>query len=319
MLRDPRIGHKLEKMAEQLTVKGKVEIRGIGLHSGKPVRLEILPADPNSGIVFKRTDLPNSEPIAARIQNVIPSDLCTTIGLNEECRVATIEHLMAALHGLGIDNCIIKIDGPEVPILDGSAAPFVAKILAVGTDKQKAWKKFFVLKKSFEIAENGKCIKAEPSEIFQVRGEIEFDSKVIGFQEHKSTLDFAGFQDFANARTFCHIRDVDAMRRAGLALGGSLENAVVITDSSILNTEGLRHSNEFVRHKILDLVGDLYLLGSPLIASVFARRAGHNFHARFVRELLQNKDAYLATVEGIPVSPIIDEHVTRLKYKYQHP
>lgn len=304
-----------QRMTQQVTIARKVEILGVGLHSGKAVRLEIQPAKQNSGIVFKRADLMSAPLISALHRNVVPGDLCTVIGTDEVNRVSTIEHLMAALFVMGIDNCVIKVDGPEIPILDGSSAPFIKAIASVGVEKQNAYKKFLVLKKPFEVAQDGKLLRAKPSEKLTIHAEVEYKSRVIGFQEYKTGANFDEVRHIMDARTFCHIQDVDAMRRAGLALGGSLENAIVVTDANVLNPEGLRYPDEFVRHKILDLIGDLYLLGAPLVASVFARKTGHSFHADFVGKLWNQREHYLSTVEGLNIIQVPSES-SRLKLAY---
>jgi UDP-3-O-[3-hydroxymyristoyl] N-acetylglucosamine deacetylase len=285
---------------KQHTVARRIEMSGIALHSGKVVRIEILPGAINTGIIFKRIDLPGSPTVAAHVSNIQSTDLNTTIA-NGDAKVSTIEHLMAAFAGLGVDNALIKIDGPEVPVMDGSAAPFVDKILVAGLAAQDAQRRYFVVREAFEFKSGDKWIRVEPAQKTSFTMEIDFKSRAIGRQFFGFTLDREAFLDLAACRTFCHINDVNAMRRAGLALGGSLENAVVVSDDEVLNPEGLRFDDEFVRHKILDCVGDLALLGGPIIGKVTASKSGHGLHAAFMRAVWANRGEVLAIVEDLGV------------------
>lgn len=280
----------------QSTLRVPVRFAGIGLHSGREVRLEVKPAPAGTGIVFVRTDLENADPIRARASAITCSDLSTTIGRG--CNtVATIEHLMAAFAGLGIDNAVVRIDGPEVPIVDGSAAPFVDGFLASGIVKVPGYRKMFIVREAFQVEDGDKLVRVEPARSLSFECGIDYGDRVIGRQSLVYEVSKRSFLSLCGSRTFCHIRDVDAMRAAGLALGGSLENAVVVTDDGVLNQEGLRYSDEFVRHKVLDCIGDLALLGAPLVGKVMLRRAGHAMHARFMRELLARKNELLAVVD----------------------
>ncbi len=285
---------------KQHTVARRIEVSGIALHSGKVVRIEILPASINTGIVFKRVDLPGAPTVLAHVSHIRSTDLNTTIAQGE-AKVSTIEHLMAAFAGLGVDNAPVKIDGPEVPVMDGSAAPFVDKILVAGLATQDAQRRYFVVRETFEFQLGNKWIKVEPSDETSFAMEIDFKSKAIGRQAFAFVMDRETFLDVACSRTFCHVEDVNAMRRAGLALGGSLENAVVVSDDEVLNPEGLRFDNEFVRHKLLDCVGDLALLGGPIVGKVTAFKSGHGLHAAFMKAVWARRNEVLAIVEDLGV------------------
>ena len=285
---------------KQHTVSRRIEVSGIALHSGKVVRMEILPAAINTGIVFKRVDLPGTPTVLAHVSNIQSTDLNTTIG-SGEAKVSTIEHLMAAFAGLGIDNALVKIDGPEVPVMDGSAAPFVDRILVAGISSQEAQRRYFVVRETFEFQMGDKWIRVEPSDFASYEMEIDFKSKIIGRQSFGFTMDREAFLDVAGCRTFCHVNDVNAMRNAGLALGGSLENAVVVSDDEVLNPEGLRFDDEFVRHKLLDCVGDLALLGGPIVGKVTASKSGHGLHAAFMKAVWARRHEVLAIVEDLGV------------------
>ena len=287
-------------MEHQWTLKNAIQIQGIGLHSGKNVHLTLKPADENFGIQFLRTDLKNQQFIPAHIDFVRPSDLCTTLGRSEENFVSTVEHLMAALNGLGVDNVSIEIDAAEIPILDGSSSFFTVEILKVGLRKQKLLRKFYCLRKEFKLVDGDKSVSSKPSHIPHVKAFLDYPWKMIGKQEVQIDLSQSGFMQLHYARTFCHLKDVEAMRRHGLALGGSLENAIVVTDHSILNPEGLRTPDEFARHKVLDFMGDIFLLGHRIYADFELKKSGHAMHSRFTKELLTKKDEYLTVVECLP-------------------
>lgn len=281
---------------QQSTVRKRTRFVGTGLHSGKQVTLEICPAPANSGILFLRTDLPNAQPIAALVANVTSTDLCTTVG-HAPNSVATIEHLMAAFAGLSIDNALVRVDAPEIPIMDGSSAPFIEKLLEVGTSFVGGTRKFFVVKEAFEVREGDRLMRVEPDACLSFRCDVEYESAAIGRQSLEVMFDRDNFLELSFSRTFCHAKEVEAMRRAGLALGGSLDNAIVVTDDRVLNPGGLRSENEFVRHKILDCIGDLALLGAPLIGRVTLVKNGHGLHVKFARELLARKSELLTVVE----------------------
>lgn len=282
-------------MLYQRTVKAGVEGSGVGLHCGLPTRFKILPGRPDTGLVFIRTDVDSSLEIAARSENVVDTHLATTLG-REGVTIQTVEHVIAALHGLGVDNARIEIDGPEVPILDGACHRFVELIReAGGTIAQRRPKRFIVVRRGVSVtAEDGrKLARLEPASSFQLVCTIDFDHPLLSHQHFEMTFsDTAFVREIARARTFGFGRDVDAMHAAGLAKGGSLENAVVIDDFSIRNPDGLRYPDEFVRHKVLDAIGDLALLGAPLIGRYVGHRSGHSLNTALVAELLSNPRAY---------------------------
>ncbi len=278
-------------MKNQKTIKQEVSISGIGLHSGKRVTLTLKPARSNYGIRFVRTDLETPVEIPANVGNVHSTTLATTISLGG-VKVSTVEHLMSALWAMGIDNVICAVDGEEVPILDGSALPLAQLIRKAGVKALRSPKKFLVAQKTIEIREGSKWAVLKPSREFKIRYSIDFPHPVIGKQnfEFSSSTDF--LKEIAPCRTFGFLKDVERMQAMGLALGGSLNNAVVLDDTSALNPEGLRFENEFVRHKILDAIGDFSLIGYPILAEVELNRAGHDLQTRLVHELIKNPDAY---------------------------
>ncbi|NUM88329.1 MAG: UDP-3-O-acyl-N-acetylglucosamine deacetylase [Bdellovibrionales bacterium] len=278
-------------MKNQKTIKQEVSISGIGLHSGKRVTLTLKPARSNYGIRFARTDLDTPVEIPASVGNVHSTTLATTISLGG-VRVSTVEHLMSALWAMGIDNVVCAVDGEEVPILDGSALPFAQLIRKAGVKSLRSPKKYLVAQKTIEIREGSKWAVLRPSREFRIRYSIDFPHPVIGKQdfEFSSSTDF--LKEIAPCRTFGFLKDVERMQAMGLALGGSLHNAVVLDDTSALNPEGLRFENEFVRHKILDAIGDFSLIGYPILADVELHRAGHDLQTRLVHELIKTPDAY---------------------------
>lgn len=282
-------------MLHQRTVRATVSGQGIGLHSGEPVRFAIQPAAPGTGIVFIRTDLCPRVEIRARADKVVSTRLATTLG-DQGATVGTVEHLLAALYGLGVDNARVELDGPEVPILDGSAQPFVELIReAGGTVAQRRPKRFIVVLKPVEVSEDGgqRSARLEPAKSFQLHCAIDFDHPLLKHQSFQMTFsDMNFFREVARARTFGFGRDVDRMLSLGLARGGSLQNAVVIDDFSIRNPEGLRFPDEFVRHKVLDAIGDLALLGAPIVGRYVGNRSGHLLNTRLVTALLSQPKAF---------------------------
>jgi UDP-3-O-[3-hydroxymyristoyl] N-acetylglucosamine deacetylase len=274
----------------QRTVGKRVSCTGIGLHSGKPARLSLAPAPPDAGITFVRRDLGVSIP--ARADLVADTLLSTTLG-QDGVRIATVEHVLSALTGLGVDNCRVEVDGPEVPILDGSAAPFVYLICEAGVRTQRAGKRFLLVEKPLEVRDGDRHARFEPAQEMSVRFTADFDHPLISDQTFDFVFSDRRFvREVAPARTFCFLRDVERMRAAGLALGGSLENAIVVDEFSILNPEGLRFPDEFARHKVLDAVGDLTLVGMPVIASFVAHKSGHSINQALVRKLLADPSAH---------------------------
>jgi UDP-3-O-[3-hydroxymyristoyl] N-acetylglucosamine deacetylase len=277
----------------QNTVAGPIIFAGVGLHTGERVRAAILPAQPNAGITFVRTDAPGVGRVRALGSNVVATRLGTVIGNDDGVTVATIEHLMAALAALEVDNAVVELDGPEVPIMDGSAEPFVRMIDRVGRRRQEARRQYIEVLEQVEAVDGDKRAVLSPASGFEVAFEIAFDSPAIGRQRVELAIDEAAFRgELADCRTFGFAHEVEALRRAGLARGGSLENAVVVEGETILNAEGLRRPDEFVRHKALDAVGDLYLLGHPLIGRFEGVCAGHGLNNAVVRALMARPEAF---------------------------
>jgi UDP-3-O-[3-hydroxymyristoyl] N-acetylglucosamine deacetylase len=278
----------------QCTIADKIEFIGIGLHSGSKVRMEILPAPASSGIVFERIDYPLKRRIDAKIENVQGTKLSTTLS-NGECYVSTVEHVMAALNGMGVDNAWIRVNGPEIPIMDGSAAEFVSEIIRVGIVKQGAKRNCQWISQAFEVTDGDRYIRARPSRELKLRCSIDFPGSIIGKQTVEWKLSRENFENLAQARTFCHLSEVEAMRKRGLALGGSLQNAVVVSDERILNEEGLRSKLEFAEHKLLDFIGDVALAGFPVLGDLEIHKPGHDLNAKFVRTLIQNQNKLLSS------------------------
>ncbi len=285
---------------DQRTLRQPVSCTGTGLHSGAAIELTLKPAPVNHGIVFVRTDLPNPVEIPARAEFVVDTQLATTIGRGA-ARVATIEHLMAALAGLGIDNCRVEVSGPEVPIMDGSAAPFVFLIESAGVETQRAGKRFLVVKKPVTIVEGEKEVRLLPASQFSVSFTIDFDHPLISDQSFRMDFSDRSFQrEISRARTFGFLKEVELLKKMGLARGGSLENAIVIDEFSILNPDGLRYPDEFVRHKILDSIGDLSLFGMPVIGHLVASRSGHALNHKLVMKVLADPSCFEIVDAGEP-------------------
>ena len=281
----------MPQSTSQKTLKKAVTLEGIGLHSGKKARVKIHPGRPGSGIVFVRGDLSDSPAIPALASSVVSTQLATTLGIGN-VTIATVEHLLAALQGLGVDNAWVEVDGPEMPILDGSSAPFCRAISEAGLVAQVKARTTLVLRRRVEVKLNEKWAVAEPCSRLEVQGTIDWDHPVVGFQEYHYVEGRTPFAELASARTFCFLRDVEAMKKKGLALGGSLENAIVVDEASVLNPEGLRGPDEFVRHKVLDALGDFKLLGYPLQAYVRLHRAGHDLHFQLMQAILKDSANY---------------------------
>ena len=289
------------KYGFQTTLADRVEIAGLGVHSAQPARLVIHPADANSGIVFLRTGLPQGRErlIEANWANVTQTSLCTVIGDATGASISTIEHLMAALAGLNIDNALVEIDGPEMPIMDGSSVPFVEAIDQVGVVTQSRRRRFIKVLKTVRVEQGRSRAELRPaSRGFRLDVEIDFDVATIGRQRRAFDLDPDVFRrDISRARTFGFVSDVKKLWQAGFALGSSLENSVALDGDSILNPEGLRYSDEFVRHKALDAIGDLSLAGSPIIGAYQAYRPGHTINAAVLGALFADRKSY-EVIEG---------------------
>lgn len=278
----------------QNTVKSAVTFKGFGLHTGKPVRMTVRPAPVDHGISFRRTDLVDGDVlIAARWDTVVPSKLCTLVANDDGASVSTIEHIMAALAGLAINNALIDIDGPEVPILDGSAAPFVAALLAKGVQAQNAPSRAIRVLKAVEVREGEAVARLEPAEMLEIDFSIDFTDAAIGKQARRLNMSNGAFvRELSDSRTFCRKSDVDEMRARGLALGGTMDNAVVFDGDQVLTPGGLRHADEPVRHKMLDALGDLSLAGAPLLARYTGKRAGHALTNRLLHKLFSTPGAF---------------------------
>jgi UDP-3-O-[3-hydroxymyristoyl] N-acetylglucosamine deacetylase len=293
-------------MLRQRTLKSIVSATGVGLHTGQKVRMSLRPAQPDTGVVFRRLDLPGAPDIPARADLVGETRLCSCL-VQGETKIYTVEHLMSALSGLGVDNVYVDLDGPEVPIMDGSAAPFVLLIQQSGIEEQGAPKRFLRVKKRVEAKDGDKWAVLEPHEGFKLSFSIVYKHPVIEKSNTSLTVDFANtsyLKEVARARTYGFMHDVEDLREVGLALGGGLENAVVLDEHRVLNAEGLRFGDEFIRHKILDAIGDLYVLGRPLLAAFSAHKSGHALNNALVRALLADRSATeVVTFEGAEEAP----------------
>jgi len=276
----------------QRTLAKNVRFSGIGLHSGKKVQLTLKPAPVNHGIKFVRTDLPDNPTIPARFNCVVDTSLATVIGADGVI-VSTIEHLMACLAGLSIDNAIVELNSYEVPVMDGSAGPFTRAIMGAGLQEQAAPRHFFVLKEPIELEQDGKFVGAYPHTTFKITCNIDFAHSLIQQQSYSIEVEDHIFKrEISRARTFGFLHEVEYMKRYGLARGGSLDNAVVIDDNGILNEDGLRYQDEFVRHKLLDCIGDFSLLGMPILAHIVTRKSGHAFNHAFLENFFKNKASW---------------------------
>lgn len=296
-----------KQMIRQRTLRNSIKATGVGLHSGDKVYLTLRPAPVNTGIVFLRTDISPMVEIPAQALKVTETTLSTTIE-NGGAKVSTIEHLMAALAGLGIDNAFIELSSPEVPIMDGSAGPFVFLIQSAGIEEQESAKKFIRIKRKVTVKDGDKVASFSPFDGFKVSFTIDFDHPVFRSRSQKAVVDFSStsfVREVSRARTFGFLRDIEYLRSKNLALGGSVENAIVIDDFKILNDDGLRYEDEFVRHKILDAIGDLYLAGHGIIGHFEGYKSGHALNNQLVRALLAQKDAWeIATFDDEVRSPI---------------
>ncbi len=279
-------------MVAQRTLRNTIRGTGIGLHSGEKVGITLRPAPEDSGIVFRRTDLPDRPEIPAGVENVVDTTLCSTLGLNG-ARVATVEHLMAAFAGLSIDNVFVDLEGPEVPIMDGSSAPFVFLLQCAGLQEQKAARRFIRIRKRLETVDGDRWIRFDPAPTLRIHFTIDFDHPLM--RNNEVTMDFsetAFTREVSRARTFGFYRDVAWLQEQGAALGGNLNNAVVVADHCVLNEEGLRYHDEFVRHKVLDSIGDLYLLGHPILGHFRGYKSGHTLNKHLLRNLLADNQAW---------------------------
>ncbi len=296
-------------LIKQRTLKNSIRATGVGLHTGEKVTLTLRPAAPNTGVIFHRSDLEPPVSIPAAAENVGDTRLSTTL-VSGDVRVSTVEHLLSAVAGLGIDNLHVDVSAPEVPIMDGSAGPFVFLLQSAGLKEQSAPKKFIRIKRTVEIHDDDKWVRFDPYEGFKVGFCIDFEHPMFTSGSQRAELDFSStsfVREVARARTFGFMRDIEALRANQLALGGSLDNAIVLDDFKILNEDGLRYENELVKHKILDVVGDLYLLGHSLIGAFTGHKSGHALNNQLIRQLKLDQDAWeLVTFEDasqpLPIS-----------------
>ena len=277
----------------QKTVKQTIEINGVGLHSGKKVNMKIKPAEPNAGIIFKRIDLKNNNYVVPGVYNVSSASFCTTISNENGVSISTIEHLMAALYGKGIDNALIEIDNLEVPILDGSAKIYVDEINRVGITISKTPIKIIKIEKKITLKDGLKTMSIEPSKIsLDIDFEIKYENSLIGTQRNLVKVYETNLNEIYNSITFCLFEDIEKLKELNLAKGGSLENAVVVKDNNILNKEGLRNKKEFVNHKILDCMGDLYLSGYKMIGKIKCSQGGHKLTNKLLRKVFQDNNNF---------------------------
>lgn len=279
-------------MNYQQTLVSSVVLKGIGLHSGNSIELLIHPARAHHGITFTRTDLKSSTKIPASFRSIVGTQLATSLGKSEKNSISTVEHVLAALHGLGIDNARIEVCGPEIPILDGSSAPFCDAIQKVGIEIQSEPRAVLKILRRVELKINEKWAIIEPCARFEIHASIEWDHPWIGYQEFRYVQGLTSFNELCSARTFGFMSEVESLKRMGLARGGSLENAVVLDEARVMNPEGLRFPDEFVRHKVLDTLGDLKLAGMPILGRVRLHRPGHDLHFQLLKAIFKDARNY---------------------------
>ncbi len=298
-------------MIKQRTLKNTIRATGVGLHSGNKVYMTLRPAAVDTGIVFHRTDLPEPRQVRATAENVGDTMLSSTL-IEDGIRVATVEHLLSALAGLGIDNCHIDLSAPEVPIMDGSAGPFVFLIQSAGIEEQSKAKRFIRIKRTVTVKDGDKWARFEPFDGFKVGFSIDFRHPAFPQSLSKAEIDFSTtsfVKEVSRARTFGFMKDIEMLREKNLALGGSMDNAIVLDDYRVLNQDGLRYEDEFVKHKILDAIGDLYLLGHSLVGAFYGYKSGHHLNNVLLRTLLANQDAWEeVTYEDNDAAPISYAH-----------
>ena len=294
-------------MLKQRTLRNSIRATGVGLHTGEKVYMTLHPAPVDSGIVFRRVDLDRPVEIKAAPENVGNTQLCTTL-VQDGVHITTVEHLLSALAGLGIDNARVDLSASEVPIMDGSAGPFVFLLQSAGIREQEMPKRFLRIKRPVSVEDDGKWARFEPHNGFKVSFSIAFDHPAFDDGEQTASVDFSStsfVREVSRARTFGFMRDIEFLRSQNLARGGSLDNAVVLDDYRVLNTEGLRYEDELVRHKILDAIGDLYLLGHSLIGAFSGHKSGHELNNKLLRKLIAQQDAWeMITFDDYETAPI---------------
>ncbi len=281
-------------MIKQRTLKNAIRATGVGLHTGDKVYMTLRPAAPDTGIVFRRTDLPAPVDIPSRCEFVGDTRLSSTL-VRDGARVGTVEHLLSAMAGLGIDNAYVDLSAPEVPIMDGSAGPFVFLLQSAGIEEQAVAKRFIRIKKPIKVEDGDKWARFEPFSGFKVGFSIEFKHPIFSARTSRAEIDFSTtsfVKEVSRARTFGFMRDIEMLRERNLAMGGSMDNAIVLDDYRVLNEDGLRYEDEFVKHKILDAIGDLYLLGHSLIGAFYGHKSGHELNNRLLRTLMADAAAW---------------------------
>jgi UDP-3-O-[3-hydroxymyristoyl] N-acetylglucosamine deacetylase len=281
-------------MLRQRTLKTSIRATGVGLHTGRKVFMTLRPAVDNTGVIFRRVDLDPAVDVPADA-NIVGETMLGTTLIKGDVKVATVEHLLSALSGLGIDNLYVDLSAPEVPIMDGSAAPFVFLLQSAGIAEQTAPKKFIRIRKKVRVEEDGKWAEFKPYDGFKINFSIDFEHPVFKTHLQSSSIDFSTtsfLREVSRARTFGFLRDIEALRANRLALGGNIDNAIVLDDFRVLNEDGLRYEDEFVRHKILDAIGDLYLAGRSLLGEFTGHKSGHDLNNKLVRKMLAQKDAW---------------------------
>ncbi len=294
-------------MIRQRTLKNEIQATGVGLHTGDKVYLKLKPAPEDHGIVFRRVDLDPVVDIPAKAENVGDTTLSTSL-VNGDVKVSTVEHLLSAMAGMGIDNAVVEVSAAEVPIMDGSAGPFVFLIQSAGIQEQSAPKKFIRIKKEISVEDGDKTASFRPFDGFKVSFSIDFDHPAFQDRSLEASVDFSStsfVKEVSRARTFGFMHEIEYLRSRGLAKGGSMDNAIVVDEFRVLNEDGLRYEDEFVKHKVLDAIGDLYLLGNSLIGEFCAHKSGHALNNKSLRQLISQKDAWeVVTFEDETTAPI---------------
>ena len=293
-------------MLKQRTLKNTIRATGVGLHTGENVYLTLHPADPDTGIRFRRSDIGESAFVDAKSENVGDTRLSTTL-IQNGVRVSTVEHLLSAFSGLGIDNALVDVSAPEIPIMDGSAGPFVFLLQSAGIQEQEAWRKYIRVKKSVKVTEGDKWASFTPYEGFRVGFTIDFEHPAFKSNVKTAVIDFSTtsfIKEVSRARTFGFMKDIELLQKNNLALGGSMDNAIVVDDLKVLNEDGLRYADEFVKHKMLDAIGDLYLLGHNLLGEFSGYKSGHSLNNQLLRALIKDPEAWeMVSFEGLNELP----------------